>query len=58
MAFIDYSKFLDISKTAAEKEIKSAYRKLAQKYHGDINLNDQEVQRVNEASEVPNNSFW
>ena len=30
MAFIDYYKILGIPKTATEKEIKTAYRKLAE----------------------------
>jgi len=37
MEFIDYYKTLNISKTATETEIKSAYRKLARKYHPDLN---------------------
>ena len=33
MAFIDYYKILEIDKNATESDIKSAYRKLARKYH-------------------------
>jgi curved DNA-binding protein len=59
MAFIDYYKILGISKTATEKEIKSAYRKLARKYHPDINPDDKEAERkfkdINEANEVLSN---
>jgi curved DNA-binding protein len=56
MAFIDYYKILGIDKTASEKDIKNAYRKLARKYHPDLNPNDTEAnkkfQQLNEANEV------
>jgi len=56
MAFIDYYKVLGVDKNASEKEIKKAYRKLARKYHPDLNPDDKEAQRkfqqVNEAHEV------
>ena len=56
MAFIDYYKILGISKSASEDEIKKAYRKLARKYHPDLNPNDKEAgkqfQQINEANEV------
>ncbi|MDX1333815.1 MAG: J domain-containing protein [Robiginitalea sp.] len=56
MEFIDYYKVLGISEKASEKEIKSAYRKLARKYHPDLNPDDPEAERkfkqVNEAHEV------
>ena len=58
-AFIDYYQILGISKDADEKAIKTAYRKLARKYHPDLNLGDQEAERkfkeVNEANEVLGN---
>ena len=54
--FIDYYKILGIDKTAAPKDIKSAYRKLARKYHPDLNPNDKDAnknfQQINEANEV------
>ena len=54
--FIDYYKILGIDKTALPKDIKSAYRKLARKYHPDLNPNDKDAnknfQQINEANEV------
>jgi curved DNA-binding protein len=56
MPFIDYYKVLGVAKTATDKEIKKAYRKLARKYHPDVNPNDETAkknfQEVNEANEV------
>lgn len=56
MEFIDYYKILGIGKDASDKEIRNAYRKLARKYHPDLNPNDKEAnkkfQQVNEANEV------
>ncbi len=56
MQFIDYYKVLGVEKGASEKEIKRAYRKLARKYHPDLNPNDSEAkkkfQQINEAQEV------
>ncbi|MCB9189134.1 MAG: J domain-containing protein [Flavobacteriales bacterium] len=56
MSFVDYYKVLGVSKAATEKEIKAAYRKLARKYHPDLNPNDKEAgelfKQVNEANEV------
>jgi len=56
MAFIDYYQVLGIDKKASEKDIKNAYRKLARKYHPDLNPNDKEAnkkfQQLNEANEV------
>jgi len=59
MEFVDYYKLLEIPKTASEDEIKKAYRKLARKYHPDVNPNDKEAERkfkeINEANEVLSN---
>jgi len=60
MAFIDYYKLLEIDKTATADQIKKAYRKLARKYHPDVNPNDEEAhkkfQQINEANEVLSDS--
>lgn len=54
--FIDYYKVLGVSKTATDDEIKKAYRKLARKYHPDLNPDSAEAkktfQQINEANEV------
>ena len=59
MAFIDYYKILGIGRNASEKDIKKAYRKLARKYHPDLNPNDKTAEKkfkeVNEANEVLSN---
>ena len=59
MSFIDYYKVLDIDKKATNDDIKKAFRKLARKYHPDVNPNDAEAVRkfkeVNEANEVLSN---
>lgn len=59
MAFIDYYKTLEVSKNASADEIKKAYRKLARKYHPDMNPNDKEAEKkfkeLNEANEVLSN---
>jgi DnaJ-class molecular chaperone len=56
MEFKDYYKTLGVSKTATEKEIKQAFRKLARKLHPDVNPGDKtsesRFKEVNEAYEV------
>jgi curved DNA-binding protein len=56
MEFIDYYKILELPKTATEAEIKGAYRKLARKYHPDVNPNNKDAEKkfkeLNEANEV------
>lgn len=59
MAFIDYYKILGIQKNATQDEIRKAYRKLARKFHPDLNPNDKEAEKkfkeINEANEVLSN---
>lgn len=56
MDYKDYYRLLGVSKGATEKEIKAAYRKLAQKYHPDKNPGDKAAEEkfkdINEAYEV------
>src|SRR5690606_31240770 len=56
MEFKDYYQTLGVSKTASEKELKQAYRKLARKYHPDVNPGDKTAEakfkEINEAYEV------
>jgi curved DNA-binding protein len=56
MEFIDYYKILELDRSASQADIKKAYRKLARKYHPDLNPNDKSAQarfqQINEANEV------
>ena len=42
--FKDYFKILDISRNATDKEIKSAFRKLAVKFHPDLHPYDEKAE--------------
>lgn len=56
MEFKDYYATLGVTKTATDKELKQAYRKLARKFHPDVNPNDKAAEarfkEINEAYEV------
>ena len=58
MKYIDYYEALGVPRTATEKEIKSAYRKLARQHHPDLHQGDakkaaeEKFKTINEAYEV------
>lgn len=56
MAKKDYYKVLEVDKKASDADIKKAFRKLARKYHPDVNPNNKEAEakfkEINEAYEV------
>jgi DnaJ-class molecular chaperone len=56
MEFKDYYQTLGVAKSASDKEIKQAYRKLARKHHPDVNPGDKSAEtrfkEINEAYEV------
>jgi molecular chaperone DnaJ len=56
MATSDYYKLLGLSKDASDKQVKQAYRKMARKYHPDVNSGDKAAEdkfkKINEAYEV------
>ena len=65
MVFKDYYKTQGVSKTATEKEIKTAYRKLSRKQHPDLNSENKtakikfkEINETNEVLSEPENRYY
>src|SRR3954447_15097229 len=58
--FRDYYETLGVAKTATEDEIRSAFRKLARKYHPDVAKDkktaEEKFKQINEAYEVLSDS--
>ena len=56
MEFVDYYKILELHKNATDDDVKKAYRRLARKFHPDLNPNDasaqKKFQQINEANMV------
>ncbi|MDY6836244.1 MAG: J domain-containing protein [Chloroflexota bacterium] len=60
MEYKDYYKILDVDKNASKEDIKKSYRRLARKYHPDVNPGNAEAEakfkEINEANEVLSDS--
>ncbi|SDB18156.1 curved DNA-binding protein [Desulfonatronum thiosulfatophilum] len=56
VSFKDYYQLLDVSKTASQDELSKAFKKMARKYHPDLNPDNAEAEKkfkeINEAYEV------
>src|SRR2546428_1384476 len=52
MDYKDYYKILGVAKSAGEKAVKTAYRRLARKYHPDVSKGKDSASRFQEISEA------
>ena len=52
MAKRDYYEVLGVDKNASEKDIKMAFRRLAKKYHPDVNKEPDAAEKFKEAQEA------
>lgn len=57
MDYKDYYKTLGVGKTATEDEVKTAYRKLARRYHPDVNKDPRRRRRNSKRSMKPTRCF-
>jgi hypothetical protein len=54
----DYYEVLGVSRTASQDEIQQAYRKLARKYHPDVNKDPRAEERFKDLNEAYSQPSW